>query len=199
MPLRLLEWRQGYPSEEMIAAHPSRLWLVKGKCWSVKKLLSLADRIESNELDVYVNSIYVLGKSGKIYLDGSSELYSEYGRDRTEYDFYLYVTGEINIREIDDYGSDDAYDNELVFIGKWDGDSVKQIESTYENVDFISHAETVIKLLQEQGKLQQTEKQRLYAEDYFCPMDEDGNKVPWPNSVAPRGFISWVQWDASKH
>ncbi len=183
----MLEWRKGYPSEEMIAAHPSRLWLVKGKFWSVKKLLSLAERIESNGLDVFVNSIYVLGKSGKIYLDGSSEVYSEYGRDRTEYHFYLYVTGEINIREIDDYDDEiDGYGS-LVFIGKWDGDSVKQIESKYENVDFISHAETVIKLLQEQGKLQQTEKQRLYAEDYFCPMDEDGDRVPWPKENANVG------------
>ncbi len=197
MPLRLLEWRQGYPSEEMIAAHPSRLWLVKGKCWLVKKLLSLAERIERKQLNLVVNSIYELGRSGKIYLDGSSDVYSEDWRGRTEYDFYLYETGEINIRVLRDYG-EDSYD-EVVFIGEWDGDSVKQIESEDGTVDFISHAETVLKLLQEQGKLQQTEKQRLYAEDYFCPMDEDGNRVPWPNSVAPRGFISWVEWDASKH
>ena len=182
----MLEWRQGYPSEEMIAAHPSRWWLVKGKCWLVKKLLSFAERIERNELDLVVTWIYVFGKSGKIYLDGSSEVYSEDWRDRTEYEFYLYETGAINIFELHHYGCEDDYDD-LVFTGERDGNSVKQIQSEDENVDFISHAEIVLKFLQEQGKLQQTQNQRLYAEDYFCPIDEYGNRVPWPKENANVG------------
>ena len=166
-------WRKGYPSEEMIAAHPSRLWLVKGKRWSVKRLFSLFERIERNQLDLIEEQCYFVSENGEITLLENRK-FGE-GIERETYIAFFYEDEHVKIYR----KGDDKFQ--------------------YSKTDFISHAETVLKLLQEQGKLKQTENQRRYAEDYFCPIDEDGNKVPWPNSVAPRGFISWVDWDASKH
>ena len=204
----MLEWRQGYPSEEMIAAHGSRLWLVKGKCWLVKKLLSLAERIERNKLDLVVKCTYkYVYHSGEIIIVDPVQYYKR-GADFNE--FYLFDNGNININQLEigeEYDTSGdvevyCYGEDSVFNGEWDGDSVKQIKTKYADtrnasVNFISHAETVLKFLQEQGKLKQTENQRLYAEDYFCPIDKDGNKVPWPKEIIVGTIDDASMYDAA--
>jgi hypothetical protein len=199
---RAYGWRKGYPSEEMIAAHRSRLWLVKGKSWLVKELLSLAERIERNQLYVVVECTYKEVLSGEITIVDPSQYYK---RGASFYDFYLFDNGDIIINEI--YISESINDcgltifercyDDLVFKGKWDGDSVKQIESRFKSVDFISHAETVLKLLQEQGKLKQTLNQKMYANSYFCPIDKDGNKVPWPKEIIVGTIDDASMYDAA--
>jgi len=184
MPLLLLELRKGYPSEEMIAAHSSRLWLVKGKCWLVKKLLSLAERIERNELEIIVGQRYFVSENGEVILLENPDFGGDITRGEYIVSFY-----ENEYVEIHYEGYDKFYNlrTDLAFKGQWNGRCVKEIENRHSSVDCRSHAETVLKLLQEQGKLQQTQNQRLYAEDYFCPMNEDGDRVPWPKENANVG------------
>jgi hypothetical protein len=197
----MLEWRKGYPSEEMIAAHQSRWWLRKRKD---NETIDLSAENLSPTLVGSIEWSYYFSKYGmtqsfvsgddKIILCKTIEDWSEtYDVMYEKYRFCLDKDGSINI-----YGKFSTGDDDPSFEGKLEGVSVKQIKSD-EDADYLWHAEIILNRIREELRGEERKNNRMYADCYFCPIDEDGNKVPWPNSVAPRGFISWVDWDASKH
>ncbi len=183
-------WRRGYPPEEMIAAHSSRLWLVKRpREVFMLKLPSRPERIQGNQLDNIINVNYYLDgdRKGKVIIgdgEGGRWLFWD-GGFPLKYTFYLFEVGKVEIH----CRYEDEYCNEISgmrFIGHWNGCHVEEswLDMDYEEseINFVSHAETILNLLQKEEKLGQTKPQRIHAEDYFCPVDEDGNKVPWPSS-----------------
>ena len=189
----MLEWRKGYPSEEMIAAHPSRWWLFKKKC---NEMIYFSTILLSPIPVRDIEQVYYFGKcDNKIILCRSFEDWSEYDGIYERYRFCLDKDGCINIYA----GSSIVGEDAAYFKGKVEGSSVKQIEITNEDADYIWHAETILNRIQDSLIAEEKRNKHMYAQCCFCPMDEDGNKVPWPSSVAPRGFISWVDWAASKH
>ena len=190
----MLEWRKGYPSEEMIAAHQSRWWLVKDNWLRIKKIFPLSERIEHDQLEIIVGQRYFVSESGEITLLENPDFGGDITRGEYVVSFY-----ENEYVEIHYEGYDKFYNlrTDLDFKGQWNGRCVKEIENRHSSVDCRSHAETVLKLLQEQGKLKQTENQRRYAEDYFCPIDEDGNKVPWPKEIIVGTIDDASMYDAA--
>lgn len=178
-------WRKGYPTEEMIAAHSLRLWLVKRpREVFMLKLPSRPERIQGKQLDNIIELNYYLDtdNNGKVTI--GDENYKYWLTDN-KYTFYLFEEGKVEIHcRYEDECLNDHCD--LSFIGHWNGCHVEKswLDMDYYGIEinFVSHAETILNLLQKEEKLGRTKPQRIYAEDYFCPIDEDGNKVPWPGS-----------------
>ena len=193
---QILEWRKGFPLQWMLVAHTSGLWLVKDS--SFLKIVNLFTEITDIKYrwDVYV--WYYVDEDGEITLRNEFDS-NDFPVYHLRFSEHIPMDGGRRITISHFPRGTRFHSSPSIFEGEWDGHSVKKISSKYGGESFISHVKTVLRLLQKKLNRDFKKNQETFANSYFCPIDKDGNKVPWPNSVAPRGFISWVDWDASKH
>lgn len=163
-PSSLIEWREGHPAEKELEAHSSRLWLVKHlqEKPDILTLLPYEERVKGSSAYVVAN---------ERYSDYDDQILFKKESDRM---VHLKEDGMIEIVDYSyDYGRV-VYEGWLTF---WGGLISKP---WCENMQ--SHAELVVAKLKEEGRIH-TNYQKIYAHyqnHKFCPIDEEGNKVPWP-------------------
>lgn len=183
-----IPWRKGYPSKEMIGAHKSRLWLMKRNVANDQPELPLeVVKLEfTRSCDMLLEQKYYYSKSQKkIILEEEDYSIIE--------EYHTITIWENGYFEITDYHGDSIRgiaknkdDSPIKRLGKFFykkkfviEDVISDIEEEKKLEDFILEAESVIGFFYsmiEPGKTK-IQKDPQWEDVYFCPIDEDGNKI----------------------
>jgi hypothetical protein len=177
-------WTKGYPSPKMIKANESRLWLVKTKNGIIETLKIYSPPTSLGLLlkeQYYVcaekKHIIVKNKNGYYYDSVCDEQLEPVPYER----IFLFWEGGYfeNIYE--------EYEHRVSVKGKIDLETFL-ITDTFTDIneydlhiadELLQEVPNVIKLFHETGELKQTIKQKdkQWENTYFCPIDNDGNKI----------------------